>query len=205
MDNYYYLISGLPELSKEWKFADNSSAGKLLEEIRENCSDRDNVVIDLMLNGFDDKKLNYEFYRVALDNKNRFIREYFKFDLNMRNAKVGYLNEALGRDSKKDTITVPVEDDEFEEASKIDSALHTGDILGRERALDAILWDKIDELTTFDYFDLDALLGFIAKLHIIDRWFRLDESEGRKMFKKLVDQVRGTFKGVGPEVDKLNN
>ena len=30
----------------------------------------------------------------------------------------------------------------------------------------------------------------------IRRWLLLDEEAGRAMFKRLVDEVRGTFKGV---------
>lgn len=58
------------------------------------------------------------------------------------------------------------------------------------------MWDKIDEMTTYDYFDIEAILGFLAKLHIVERWYILDEKTGREMFRKLVDEVRGTFKGV---------
>ena len=35
-----------------------------------------------------------------------------------------------------------------------------------------------------------------VKMMIIRRWLILDEATGREMFKKLVDEVRGTFKGV---------
>ncbi len=43
---------------------------------------------------------------------------------------------------------------------------------------------------------MNVILSFILKLHIIDRWHILDEQTGREMFRKLVDEVRGTFKGV---------
>ena len=58
------------------------------------------------------------------------------------------------------------------------------------------MWEKINTLTTFNYFDIDAILGFITKMNIVARWFRLDEQTGREMFQKLVNEVRGTFKGV---------
>ena len=58
------------------------------------------------------------------------------------------------------------------------------------------MWEKISDLSQFNYFDLDAILASIAKMHIIDRWFSLDEETGRDLFKALVDEVRGTFKGV---------
>ena len=63
-------------------------------------------------------------------------------------------------------------------------------------ALDDILWKKVDDLATFHYFDLEAVLGYIAKLHIVNRWLALDETAGRERFHQLVEEVRGTFKGV---------
>jgi hypothetical protein len=58
------------------------------------------------------------------------------------------------------------------------------------------MWEKISSLTLFNYFDITVILAFITKLNIVARWFKLDEQTGREMFKKLVDEVRGTFKGV---------
>lgn len=202
MNNYYYLIAGLPALSKDWKFSEGISVESIISEIKERCTEKDNSLIDILLDGFDDKKLNHDFYRKAVNSGNIFIREYFRSDLHMRNAKVRYLNKALGRDSEQDTIKRTEDEpeikglEEFNEAPQVEAALNTDDILGREKALDDLMWEKIDSLTTFDYFDLNAILGFIAKLHIINRWLKLDEATGREMFKKLVDEVRGTFKGV---------
>ena len=47
------------------------------------------------------------------------------------------------------------------------------------------MWDKILQINIFNYFDLDAILGFIARLRIIGRWFSLDETTGREMFIRL--------------------
>ena len=136
-----------------------------------------------------------------LAHRNRFIREYFRFDLSVKNAKVRYLNRALGRNPEKDTVVLDEDATEemFDEASRLDSILHGKDILERERGIDDLIWGKIDDLTTYDYFDIEAILGFLAKLHIVERWYTLDEQTGREMFRKLVDEVRGTFKGVRGE------
>ena len=58
------------------------------------------------------------------------------------------------------------------------------------------MWAKIDEILIFDYFDIDVILGFVAKMKIADRWLLLDEDAGREMFRRLVQDIRGTFKGV---------
>ena len=203
MNNYEYLIACLPPLTPEWRYSGEGSFDEFISEIRRNCSAGDNALVDFMLEGLDGDNLDTEFYRRALAHRNRFIREYFRFDLNLRNAKVNYLNAALGRPAGTDVITGLDEDGEplfdggeFEEKEKAESVLASDDILAREKGLDDMTWTKIDELTAFDYFDIEAVLGFIAKLHVIDRWFSLDEERGKEMLRTLVDEVRGTFGGV---------
>ena len=198
MNNYYYIVASLPVLSHDWKPGEHTPDA-IRQEIMEQCPEKDRKVIDLLESGFEDNNLTADFYRAALAHGNRFIREYFRFDLNVRNAKVRYLNEALGRDPKKDVMTLGEDDgtqEGFEEAAKLDAILHGKDILERERGIDDLMWEKIDEMTVYDYFDLEAVLAFLAKLHIVERWYILDEKTGREMFRKLVDEVRGTFKGV---------
>ena len=205
MSNYEYIVASLPDITTGWKFGEKGPED-YIEEIVCLCSEKDKKLIDFLMSASLEENLNAEFYAKALTHKDRFLREYFAFDLNVRNAKVKYLNKALGRPSEKDVLTFSEDDApqavldavaaEFEEAAELETILNAGDILSRERGIDDLTWDKIDNLTTFNYFDIDAILGFIAKLSIVARWYKLDEQTGREMFKKLVDEVRGTFKGV---------
>ena len=204
MSNYEYIVASLPDITTGWKFGEKGPED-YIEEIVSLCSDKDRELIGFFLDGYRDENLCQDFYAKALIHDNAFIREFFRFDLNVRNAKVNYLNKALDRPAGKDILTFPEETDqkildavgeEFEESADLESVLNFGDILSRERGIDDLVWEKVDSLTTFNYFDIDAILGFIAKLNIVARWFKLDEQTGREMFKKLVDEVRGTFKGV---------
>ncbi|MBQ2373220.1 MAG: DUF2764 family protein [Bacteroidales bacterium] len=204
MSNYEYIVASLPDITTGWKFGEKGPED-YIEEIVSLCSDKDRELIGFFLDGYRDESLCTDFYARALTHDNVFIREFFRFDLNVRNTKVNYLNKALDRPAGKDILTFPEETDqkildavgeEFEESADLESVLNLGDILSRERGIDDLVWEKVDSLTTFNYFDIDAILGFIAKLNIVARWFKLDEQTGREMFKKLVDEVRGTFKGV---------
>ena len=176
-----------------------------IEEIVSLCSEKDRETVAFLMDGYCDEKLNAEFYSEALQHKNAFISDYFLFDLNVRNAKVKYLNKALGREADRDVLTFGEDaapavlekaSAEFEEAAALEAVFAQADILSRERGIDDLMWEKISLLTTFNYFDINAILGFITKMNIVARWYRLDEQTGREMFKKLVDEVRGTFKGV---------
>ena len=193
MANYEYIISSLPSLVPDWKPGE-SAFGQTVEWIKSQLGPSDIKTVDRLLAGFKEENLGKEFYEAALYDGNRFIREYFNFDLNFRNAKARFLNKAFGMPENKDTIDAGT--GEFEEASKLDAVLAMTDLLKSERSLDNLVWDKVGELTLFNYFDLDSILGYIAKLHIIDRWTSLDVETGRDMFFNLIDEVRGTFKGV---------
>ena len=210
MSNFEYIISSLPYLTADYKYEQGQGFYTVLEEIRENLGEKDTQALDFLLDGFNPKKLDADFYEQALKSSLKFIREYFRFDLNLRNAKVRYLNHALGRPEDMDILTGKGEEDqegldidgyrfnggEFEEELKVKSALDSPSLLDRERDLDEITWEKISSLETFHYFDITAVLAYVAKLHIVDRWLALDEEKGRELLHKLVQEVKGTFKGV---------
>jgi len=196
MGNFEYIISSLPFLTTDYKYAEGQGFSQVMQEIRENLSEKDASALDFLLRGFQASELTPEFYTQALEYPQPFIREYFRFDLNLRNAKVRYLNQALGRPLETDVVTLTEEEVEFEEKTAVETALALGDLLSREKELDEIAWAKIGALETFHYFDLTAVLSYVAKLHIVDRWLILDEAKGRELFKQLVSEVRGTFKGV---------
>jgi len=193
MNNYEYIIASLPVITTDVKSAENLDPNEIREWVLSQCSDADKGLVNLLYEGFDDGKLNIDFYEKALSDSNRFIKEYFAFDLEVRNAKVAFLNKALGRPAGTDVF---MDSPMTEDLQKIDSVLSRTDILERERGLDDLMWDKINILNTFDYFNIDAVLGFLAKMHIVERWLRLDDAKGREMFRTLVAEVRGTFKGV---------
>lgn len=194
MDNYEYIVASLPVLRPEDSRSDNVNAEALIAEIREQLSGRDQAVLDQLLAGYDAGQLTEDFYRQILRHKNRFLREWFRFDLDLRNATVGYLNHQLHRAPDHDKILLEEREvEEFPELEAAERILRGADILQRERGLDELRWHKVDEITLLDYFDLETLLGYVAKLKIIDRWLQLDPDSGRALFRRLVEDIRSTY------------
>ncbi len=205
MNNYVYIIAGLPDFTPDWRQGEKS-LDEYLRQMRELLSEKDNETLNFIEKGFDKEQITPELYKEALSHSKSFIREFFLFDLNVCNRKVRYLNQALGRNPEKDVMSLrdpeaeetglEPEEPEFKESAKLQSILEGHDILARERGIDDLYWDKIDEITLYDYLNFNKILGMMVKMMIIRRWLILDEETGRSMFKKLVDEVRGTFKGV---------
>lgn len=191
MNNYEYIIASLPVLNQDISSVSHIDEDGIIADIMEQCGQDDRNTIEFLLSGYEADKLGMEFYRKALKHKSRFIREFFGFDLDLRNAKVRYINKSLKRESDQDVLALPErEETEFEEEAAADTVLNGNDILARERGLDDLIWKKIEDITIMDVFSLDVILGFIAKLKIITRWLKLDPETGRGMFRKLVEEIR---------------
>ena len=168
----------------------------IIEEIRSQLSKKDQALLDTLLKGFEGENLNADFYSSALSSKDRFIAGYFAYDLDVRNCRVDYLNRSLGRPAGTDVMVLGEEPREFEDKEKVDAVLEGSDILGRERGLDDIMWERIDSLVMMEVFSIDAILAFVAKLQIVARWLKLDPATGRVLFKQLVDEIRNNKKSI---------
>ena len=86
MGNYEYIIASLPALKPGWKFSEGTSFSGFVDWIKTQLSEADIRTLDTLLQGYDPEKLDEGFYKAALKDGNRFIREFFTFDLNARNA-----------------------------------------------------------------------------------------------------------------------
>ena len=193
MDNYVYIVAGLPELTSGFENTGFNYAA-VKESIMELLSEKDQQLVELMEEGFDEDNLGAEFYDKAAKSKNRFIREYFDFDGRLRNLKVNYLAKRLGKKGEDFMVELPEAD--FEEEKQIQDILADADFVDREQRMDELKWEKASDIARMDYFNMNAILAFLVKAKTVQRWAELDPEKGTEMFKKLVDEVRGTFEGV---------
>jgi hypothetical protein len=66
-------------------------------------------------------------------------------------------------------------------------------ILDRELKLDNHTWQFIDEITFFNYFSIEKVLGLVQKLFIVERWFELDKEKGQQIFNQLLEEIQSNF------------
>ena len=193
MDNYVYIVASLPELTAGFENTSFDYAATK-ESIMELLSEKDQKLVELFEEGFNEETLGADFYAKAAASKNRFIREYFDFDARLRNMKVAYLAKRL--DKKGDDYFVDMPEADFEERGKIQEILENADFVQREQKMDELKWEKANDIARMDYFNMNTVLAFLAKAKTVQRWAELDKAKGEEMFRKLVKEVRGTFEGI---------
>ena len=191
MENYVYIVAGLPELTSGFENTSFDYAA-VKDSIMELLSENDRKLVAFLEEGFDENTLNADFYAKAAKSKNRFIREYFDFDGRLRNIKVNYLAKRLGKNGETYLVELPEAD--FEEGKQIQEILADVDFVDREQRMDELKWEKASDIARMDYFNMNAILAFLVKAKTVQRWAELDPVKGQEMFKKLVDEIRNKNK-----------
>ncbi|MBQ0128487.1 MAG: DUF2764 family protein [bacterium] len=193
MNNYVYIVAGLPELVVSYD-GSNFDYAEVKAQILELLSESDQQLVALLEEGFDENTLGAEFYEKAAKSKNEFVRAYFDFDARLRNMKVNYLAKRLGKNGDDYQVELPETD--FEEEAQIRAILENTDFVAREQQMDELKWEKASDIARLDYFNMNTILAFLVKAKAVQRWAELDLKKGEEMFQKLVSEVRGTFEGV---------
>lgn len=207
MGNYHYIIAGLPDIVLDFE-SSGYDFDTLFGHISEMSSKEDRRCIEWLFFGLNQDNLNNHFYRVAKKSKTKFLREYFLFDLDLRNFQAAY----IARKNSLDPADYIIGDNEVTEQLKTSKApdfglshysdiapevfkiLENSNILDREQLIDKLKWNKANEICTFNYFDINVILSFLLKATIIKRWYKLDKKKGAVLFKQFVDEIQGTFK-----------
>ena len=189
MNNYVYIVAGLPELVVSYD-GSNFDYAEVKAQILELLSDSDQQLMALLEEGFDENTLGVEFYEKAAKSKNEFIRSYFDFDARLRNMKVHYLAKRLGKNGDDYQVEMPEAD--FEEEAQIRAILENTDFVAREQQMDELKWEKASDIARLDYFNMNTILAFLVKAKAVQRWAELDLKKGEEMFRKLVQEIRGT-------------
>ena len=202
---------------KKGNFAEN-----ILEENIKNLSNIPKYMLDFIKIFNDEKNEDYPdealelyardkenllqtlFYDEVLKSKNKFICEWFAFDKNLRNIQTAIVARKLQIDASnyfvgenagnfaKNTAADFGLSSEIDWINKIVQIAELPDAFERERKIDLFRWEKIDEISIYNYFDINAVLAFMQKADIVDRWLSLDKQTGKEMFKTLLNDLINT-------------
>ncbi|MCL2727095.1 MAG: DUF2764 domain-containing protein [Bacteroidales bacterium] len=204
---YTYLVASLPELSLEFGTSEHALGAKnfdfekIMTEIWRCIDKEDAKHLRLLLLGLESP--TPFLYQKTAKSKNRFIREFFMFDVDLRNIQAGVVARRTGQTVDaylvgNSMITEAILTDkgsdfglESDDIKRVIAILENRDILEREQKMDLLRWEKVNELSFYSYFNADAVLAFVVKAFLINRWIQLDKERGAAMFRQLLQECRG--------------
>jgi len=153
--------------------------------------------------GLEDR-LHGFYYHHAMKCGNKFISEWFELNLDVNNI----LAAMAARKYKMDVTKVPVGSNMVAEALRTSNARDFGladdleyfeqltrindtvDLVDREKKIDLLKWNWMEDNTFFNYFTIEKIFVFLMKLEMIERWVSLDKVKGNEMFRQLIDQLK---------------
>lgn len=140
-------------------------------------------------------KLIEAYFREAMKTENDFLNQWIEFELNLKNLLLVMCNrkeplpfsEIIMDANEMAALMNESPATDFSTQPSIDFMIQVGkiieieNVIEREKKIDALRWKKLEEMTFFNYFTIEAILSFIIKLMIIERWVMLKQ-ETRKDF-----------------------
>lgn len=64
------------------------------------------------------------------------------------------------------------------------------DPVEKERKIDALKWEWIEDETFLKNFDINALYAYLLKVEMLERWEMLDPEFGKQRFEQIVENLR---------------
>ena len=148
-------------------------------------------------------KLTEKYFKTVTNTENDFLNQWMEFELNLKNLLLLMSNRkqalpvseivinanevsALMKENPLTDFSTQPSIDFMNDVVKI---IETENLIEREKKIDALRWKKLEEMSFFDYFTVEAILSFIIKLMIIERWAIL--KQGKE--KVFLTSILGAF------------
>ena len=144
------------------------------------------------------------YYAYAMKCRNKFVSSWFAFNLTMNNVLVAL----TARKFKMDIAPLIVGDTEVCEALRTSGApdfgltgevdfldqlvkiSETEELVEREKKIDQLRWNWMEEATFFNYFTVERLFVFLLQLEMIERWISLDKEKGNQLFRSIIATLK---------------
>lgn len=132
------------------------------------------------------------------------LARWFALNQTLRNVMVVHTCKVLGWDAsayvvgqtevEAQLLTSKARDydlsDEVPEIGRMVQIAEEADITKRERLIDALKWEWLEEECFGRVFDIDSLLAYYLRLQILERWSRLNAEAGEATFRQIVHGLK---------------
>ena len=159
--------------------------------------------------GFKEDFLAALYYKYGMQCKNKFVADWFEFNLNINNILTALTCRKYGWDIKSaivgdnvvaETIRTSASARDFNLKGEIDyfdtllSISETANLLERERRIDSLKWNWLEEQTFFCSFSIERVLSFWLRCELMHRWDNLSMEEGAEIFRQMINDLKKDVK-----------
>ncbi len=152
-------------------------------------------------------ELSERYWNFMLSQKNKFVRKYAEFSLNIKNLITALNCRKYHLDIEKEVIgnsyftnllkTSRAKDFELsDDYPYVDTVLALFDkdnTAEREYRIDMLYWEFLDEAVEHKYFTFDNVIDFTLKLMILERWSKMTTEQGKAIFRELLERFKNGF------------
>ncbi len=151
--------------------------------------------------------LSWMYYDYMMKADNLLVRQFAEFSMNLKNLVTALNARKYGLEVAKEVIgsnefavalrTSNAKDFgltlDYPYVEKVISWMNDDNLVERERGLDLILWNFLDEAVTFEYFSLERVISYMLRLMIIERWSKMSSESGKRVFMEMIERFRRSF------------
>lgn len=141
------------------------------------------------------------YYALCSRSKSRFMKAWSEFDRTLRNIAAAATARTLQREVASAMVGKGFVVEQLSRSSAADFGLRgelpyidtvlaavndEQNLVEKEHKIDLIRWNESQELSVYDYFNIDFILSYLVRMNIVARWTMLDKERGRQMFERLI-------------------
>ncbi len=150
-------------------------------------------------------RLSEQYYEQATKVRNHTLAEWFTYERTLGNLLTAFNCRRLGLDATPyiighDAVAQALRTSkapqwglttaDFDDLDTLLQIAAETDAVRKERRLDDLRWQHVDDLTVLCHFGVERLFAFLVHLDIIRRWQRLDVAAGEARLRRMIDNLK---------------
>ena len=153
-------------------------------------------------------KLTEAYFKEVMKCRNDFLSEWIEFELNLKNILLFLSNRKhslpfsefvieaneIAAMIKENLDTDFSTEPSINFMSAVVKIMETENLVEREKKIDLLRWKKLEEMSFFHYFTVEAILSFIIKLMIIERWIMLKQEKEKDFLPSILNSFTEKIK-----------
>lgn len=179
-------------LSKEYPAYFNA----FLEQYFQEKTTQESLLLEDVLSSY--------YYEYALKSSHAFVAKWYEFNLNLNNLLIASQARKYGFDADQMIIG----SSEVAYALRNSSARDWGlagdleyveavqrlseekDIQDRERKIDQLKWEWLEEASFFHYFSVERVFVYLLRLELLERWQQLNKEAGEANLRQMIARLK---------------